>query len=80
MKMHTVTGASPRDYIELVPESIEEAAAIVFAARSVFLPSDSTLLEITPEIQPFLALRIYVGKDRPAALDPETRDALDRTP
>ena len=78
MKAKTVTGG--RDHIELVPETIEEAADLVFIGTSKFIPSNAVDLVVTPDLRPFFSLRVYVGEPRPAALDAETRDALDRTP
>lgn len=78
MKVHTVTGGD-RDFIELVPETIGEAAAIVFAGTSKFVAPRSTDLIITPELAPFLSLRVYVSEPRGKQLDLPTREAIDQT-
>lgn len=79
MKVHTITGGD-RDFLELRPETVEEAASIVFAAKSEFIAKDLVWLQITPSAPPFLALRVYLGVPRGTQLDLATRDAIDRTP
>jgi hypothetical protein len=78
LKVHLSTGGD-RDCLELVPETVEEAAALVFAGRSEFIPADATYLDVTPELRPFIALRVYIGAPRPQGVSPETRDAIDST-
>jgi hypothetical protein len=80
LKAKTVTGDG-RDHIELVPETIAEAAELVFIGRSTFMPAGSCELIVTLDLRPFLLLRIYAGAPAPAKpLDGATRDELDRTP
>jgi len=78
VKLSTVTGGD-RDYLRLVPETIDECAMLVAVATSKFLPADSTLLIATPERMPWMELRVWVGLARGTQLDLATRDAIDRT-
>jgi hypothetical protein len=68
--------------LALTPETLQEAADLVFAARSTFIPAGSTDLLVTPGQDPYFRLLVYLEPERPnqLALDAETRDALDRTP
>lgn len=65
MKLRTVTGGA-RDYLELIPQSAEETAGIVFCGTSEFVDSNAVFLDLTPEKSPYLALRVYLGPARPA--------------
>lgn len=80
MKVSTVTGAADRDYIRLVPESVEECSHLVGVAVSKFIPSDATLLVTSSLPRDSMELRVFVGESRKRGLDPETRDALDTIP
>ena len=80
MKMHTVTGGG-LDHFALIPETIDEAAALVFAARSKFMPAGSTELLVRPELAPYLKLLIFAAKPAPPEpLSAEMREAIDSTP
>jgi hypothetical protein len=80
MKFRTSTGGY-RDLIELTPETMEEAASLVHCGTSQFVDHEKALLVVTPELRPFLMLRVYLSPARPEKLklDPATRDAIDRT-
>lgn len=78
MRVHTVTGGD-RDFLELVPETIDEAAALVFAGTSKFVAPTATHLVVTPEQSPYLSLRVYLSEPRPRTLDRATRAAIDQT-
>jgi len=81
LRVVTVSGG-PRAHLALEPGTLAEAADLVFAARSTFIPSGSTYLIVTPDRDPYFRLLVYLEPERPnqLALDAETRDAMDRTP
>jgi hypothetical protein len=81
VKLHIVTGGY-RDFLELTPDTIEEAAGLVHCGTSQFVDhKKAALLVVTPEMRPFLMLRVYLSPARPEklTLDPATRDLIDRT-
>ena len=79
MKAHTVTGDG-RDHVELVPETLAEAADLVSIGRSTFMPAGSCELAVLDH-PPFFYLRVYAAAPAPPKpLDAETRAAMDRTP
>lgn len=78
MKLSTVTGGD-RDYLRLVPETVEECAMVVSVAVSKFIPAEATLLVPYPDREPWLELRVWVGVPRGTQLDLKTRDAIDQT-
>lgn len=86
MKVATITGTDGRhgSHLRLIPETIGEAAALVFCALSKFVPKGATDLILRPEssLDP-IELRVYLSTPPPVDKDPDpatTRDALDRTP
>jgi hypothetical protein len=61
MKVSTVTGAD-RDYVRLVPETVEECSQLVAVAVSKFIPADATLLVTSLYPRDAMELRVFVEK------------------
>jgi hypothetical protein len=81
MKVTAVTGAFPRDYIELVAETVAECAQLVRISQSTFLPKEDTLLTdqgVWPNNS--LALRIFVGPKKPELPVSGVLARIDATP
>lgn len=82
MKSSLITGGCPDDYIDLIPETVTEAADLVRIALSDFGNPDRVFLDLS-KYQPSapMTLRIYVKpRHKPVPLDAATRDAIDSTP
>lgn len=85
MKIKLITGATPRDYVELIPENLAEAAGIVSIATSRFLDERDFHLSPTvgghsgPGGTDNIQLRLYVGDPRPKGVDAEARPTIDAT-
>jgi len=78
VKLSTITGGD-RDYLRLTPETIDECAMVVSVATSKFIPAEATLLIATPDREPYMELRVWVGAPRGTQLDLATREAIDQT-
>jgi hypothetical protein len=84
MQVKTHTGAYPRDYIELLAETLSECHDLVNVSMSEFIPKGTCYLYyraggFVGRVHT-VGLRIYVGEEKPAALNAETRAAIDATP
>jgi hypothetical protein len=81
MEVKVCTGNAGKDYVALYAETLPECSDLVAAGLSQFVPSGTfTLHKGYVKGHDTVALHIYFGPDKPAALDPETRAAIDATP
>ena len=80
MDTHFVSGI-PRNYVELIAETLGECADLVSIANSAFAPPDTFWLYTESFVggKRTVGLRIYVGEAKSElaqGLDPETKSAL----
>jgi hypothetical protein len=83
MRIITVTGAMPRDYLEVFPEDMQDLANLLAISQSKFIPEGTLELYLQYNAasgDSKATLRIFFGEPRERKVDPLTRAELDATP
>jgi hypothetical protein len=79
VKVSLSTGGD-QDFLQLIPETLEEAASLVEAAQSQFVEDQDRMRLLTIQFpQKNIELRVALSKIRPKHIDSAMRDALDAT-